>query len=86
MTCYGVMSGEPQNVGGNAQPVVASRHWRKQTAWNIMVDAIADDPLRGFLRSTFGSGLNAVAGGPPRQIDPLRAWMHLLAIFDAPLN
>jgi len=37
MTCYGVISGEPQNVGGNAQPVVASRHWRKQTAWNVMV-------------------------------------------------
>jgi len=86
MTCNGVISGEPQNVGGMAQPVVASGHWRKQTAWTAMIDSIADDALQGFLRSTFGSGLNAIAGGPgpTRRIDPHGAWLHLLAILTPP--
>jgi len=87
MTSYGVISGEPQNGGGNAQAVVASRYWRHQTAWNALIGGISDTPLRGFLRSTFGTGLNAGVGGPPRQaVDPRKAWLHLLAIFDAPLN
>jgi len=89
MTCYGVINGEPQNAGGNANAVVASRLWRKEVAWNVLSDAINDISLRGYLRSTFGSGLNAVAGGAggaPRTVDPLGAWRYLLAIFDAPLN
>ena len=58
-------------------------------AWNVLNDAVDDTSLRGYLRSTFGSGLNAVtggAGGAPRTVDPLGAWRHLLATFDAPLN
>ena len=89
MTCYGVISGVPQDMGGNAIAVVASRHWRLQMAWNVINDAVDDTSLRGYLRSTFGSGLNAVAGGAggaPRSVDPLGAWRYLLAIFDAPLN
>jgi len=89
MTCYGVISGEPQNAGGNANAVVASRLWRREVAWNVLNDVVDDTSLRGYLRSTFGSGLNAVAGGAggvPRTVDPLGAWRHLLATVDAPLN
>jgi len=76
MTCYGVINDEPQNAGGNANAVVASRLWRREMAWNVLNDAINDTSLRGYLRSTFGSGLNAVAGGAggaPRMVDPLGA-------------
>jgi len=55
-------------------------------AWNVLNDAINNTSLRGYLRSTFGSGLNAVEGGAPRTVNPLGAWRHLLSIFDAPLN
>jgi len=38
MTCYGVISGEPQNNGGNANAVVVSRLWRREVA-DVPLDA-----------------------------------------------